>query len=89
MAAAPPPIAADEPIVEWPEGLDRDQFVLLLSDCVDACAELGHDVPFDGPQLVGWLESPIKRERALASYHIAAMRKTLGAARNRTRGRRW
>lgn len=83
------PIGVDEPITEWPEGLDRDGFVCLLSDCVDACAELGHDVPFDGPQLVAWLESPVRRERALASAHIAGMKATLASAKGKHRRRRW
>jgi hypothetical protein len=71
------PIATDEPIIEWPEGVARDDMVRMLSQAVDAAATVGHDCPYDGPQLVAWLESPVRQERTLASAHINMLRQTV------------
>ena len=44
------PIGSDVPVQDWDE-LDggRDGFVTMLSQCIDACATVGYDAPFDAP----------------------------------------
>lgn len=82
------PIGGDLPVHDWdqiPGG--RDGFVLMVSQTVDACAQLGYDSPYDGPQIAAWLESPDVNDRRRASFHLATLRNTLEqGTRSRRRG---
>lgn len=71
------PIPIDEAIIVWPDGVGRDDFILMLSQVIDGCATVGYDCPFDGPQLAAWLESPDRADRARAVANIQQLRQTL------------
>lgn len=72
------PIGSDVPVQDWDE-LDggRDGFVAMLSQCIDACATVGYDAPFDAPQIAAWLESPDRADRRRGSFHLALVRQSM------------
>lgn len=70
--------AVDGGPIEWPSPEARDEFVQMISQCIDACATTGYEAIYDGPQLAAWLESPVRRERVLASFHVGQIRHTVG-----------
>ena len=82
------PIGVDGPVTDWEPFGGRDAFVAMVSQCVDACAQLGYDAPYDGPQIAAWLESPERADRRRASFNLSLLRSSMEdvARRRRPRG---
>ena len=80
MTYRPPiqPIAADIPVQNW-DGIEggRDGFVRMVSQVIDACATVGYNAPYDGPQIAAWLESPDRGDRRRASFQLALLRQSM------------